>query len=127
MARKHQPAQTIIVRFPDELLKELDVLCRMNIMGRAEFIQISLRQMVEYIDRYAPHLSQLQAQAAAAEQQRQVREQEARKAAAVRAAAISPEPDSLASVPYRQGIGQSLVAAEEPPFPSRKRRGYRDA
>lgn len=117
----------MIVRFPGEVLEELDVLCDKNIMGRAEFIQISLRQMVEYIDRYAPHLTQLQMQEEA-KQSRQIRAQEARKAAAARAAAISPVPDSPASVPCMPVLGKPMVAARgKSPSPSRRRRGYRNA
>lgn len=118
MARKNNPSRTLIIRIPEPIEREIRELCRINVMGKTEFIQIAIRLLTEYIEQYASHEMQLKLREAEAELRRLASEKAVQEAAAARAASLSPVPDSLSASPYRQGAEQVLLAAEEEaPFP----------
>lgn len=117
MEHQNESSRTIVVRFPGLVVRELNELCRENAMGKTEFIQVSIRQLVEYIENYATHDMQLKMQHA--ERERQRREQEKARAAALAASNASICQDSLHPFGYegQEEEGELPGAAEEDPPP----------
>jgi len=53
MARNIKDFRTLLINFPETLSDEMDTICEENVIGKTEFMQIAIHQLMEYMDNHA--------------------------------------------------------------------------